>query len=195
MLICTALTLVCAYLWDAPIKEPANPMVPENPAKVPWFFLGLQELVGYSAFMGGVVIPTLALLGLALIPYLDRRPGVTGRWFDGGSGLRTYWWSLGSSAALTLAMLALTVRFGWLRDWFPDIPQLVIILVNPGSVLVLAFAALSLVTLSRTGSTRMAAISLFTAFLVGFIILTYFAAVHRGPNWGFYWTPASWPAN
>jgi hypothetical protein len=192
-MVCMVVTLFCAYLSDAPLKEPANPTVPENPAKAPWYFLGLQELVGYSAFMGGVAIPTLALLGLALIPYLDRRPGATGRWFDGGSGVSAFRWSLVLSTVMTVSMLAFTVRFGWLRTWFPDIPQLVVILVNPGTVLVVAFATLSLVTLSRTGSTRKAAISLFTAFLVGFTILTYFATVHRGPNWGFYWTQSSWP--
>ena len=39
----------------------------------------------------------------------------------------------------------------------------------------------------------MAAVSLFTCFLVGFTILTYFATVHRGPNWHFYWWPSQWP--
>ena len=126
-MLCTAITLLCAYFWDAPLKEAANAMVPENPAKAPWYFLGLQELVGYSAFMGGVMIPTLALLGLALIPYLDRRPGLTGRWLDGGDGLPAFRWSLAASAVMTLAMLAFTVKCGWLRNWFPDIPQLVII--------------------------------------------------------------------
>ena len=63
------LTVVrCASLLslfsDAPLKELANPTVPENPAKAPWYFLGLQELVSYSAFMGGIGIPTLIVLGL-----------------------------------------------------------------------------------------------------------------------------------
>jgi quinol-cytochrome oxidoreductase complex cytochrome b subunit len=194
-MVCVAVSLLLAYVSDAPLKEPANPAVPENPAKAPWYFLGLQELVGYSAFMGGVAIPTLALVGLALIPYLDRRPGMTGRWFDGGDGVSAFRWSLGLSAAATVAMLVFTVRYGWLRSWFPDIPQIVIILINPGTVLVAAFAGLSLVTLARTRSTRKAAISLFTAFLVGFTILTYFATVHRGPNWDFFWTPGSWPVH
>jgi len=192
-MVCTAVALLLAHFWNAPLKEPANPMVPENPAKAPWYFLGLQELVSYSAFMGGVAIPGIALLGLALIPYLDRRPGRTGRWLDGGEGRRVLITSLAISAAVTLGMIAFTVKFGWLRNWFPGIPQIVIIFVNPGTVLVTAFAALSLSVLQRTRSTRMAAIALFTAFLVGFTILTYFATVHRGPNWAFYWTHASWP--
>jgi hypothetical protein len=47
--------------------------------------------------------------------------------------------------------------------------------------------------LRYTNSTRLAAIGLFTCFLVCFVILTYFAAVHRGPNWEFYWSQADWP--
>jgi hypothetical protein len=43
-----AACLVLAFFWDAPLKEKANPLVPENPAKAPWYFLGLQELVSYS---------------------------------------------------------------------------------------------------------------------------------------------------
>ena len=79
-----AITLVLGYFFDAPLKELANPAIPENPAKAPWYFLGLQELVSYSAFMGGVGIPTIALIGLALIPYLERDPAGVGIWFGEG---------------------------------------------------------------------------------------------------------------
>ncbi|MFQ5677703.1 MAG: cytochrome b N-terminal domain-containing protein, partial [bacterium] len=53
-----AVMTVLAYFFDAPLKEIANPSIPENPAKAPWYFLGLQELVSYSAFMGGIGIPS-----------------------------------------------------------------------------------------------------------------------------------------
>ena len=49
-----AVMLVLGYDFDAPLKEVANPLVPENQAKAPWYFLGIQELVSYSAFAGGV---------------------------------------------------------------------------------------------------------------------------------------------
>jgi hypothetical protein len=70
-----------------------------------------------------------------------------------------------------------------------------IIVLNPGSLLVLLFAAWSLFVLNRRNSVRLAAVSLFTCFLVGFTILTYFAVVHRGPNWHFYWWPSQWPVH
>ena len=57
---------------------------PENPAKAPWYFLGLQELVSYSrVHRAGILIPTIVVVvGLMLIPYLDReREEPVGRWF------------------------------------------------------------------------------------------------------------------
>ena len=81
--------LVLGIFWDAPLRELANPNVPENPAKAPWYFLGLQEMVSYSALIGGIVVPALAVIGLALIPYLDREPEPAGVWFSGGRGKAT----------------------------------------------------------------------------------------------------------
>jgi len=188
-----AITLVLAFYSDAPLKELANPAIPENPAKAPWYFLGLQELVSYSAFMGGLLIPVIVLVGLALIPFLDRRAGGEGVWFGTKGDKVVFWQSLVFAIAITVGMLAFTVNFGWLRSWFPKIHQLWIIAINPGSLLVVVFAAWSLWILKRRNSVRLAAVSLFTCFLVGFTLLTYFATVHRGPNWHFYWWPSQWP--
>jgi quinol-cytochrome oxidoreductase complex cytochrome b subunit len=190
-----AVCLALAFFWDAPLKEKANPLVPENPAKAPWYFLGLQELVSHSAFVGGMVLPGLVVFGLALIPFLDREPEPGGVWFSGRRGRRVFLASAAVSAALVVALEAFTIRCGWLRSWFPDIHQLWIILVNPATVLAVAFSAWSQLTLLRTGSTRLAAIALFTCILVGFVILTYVATVHRGPNWEFYWSPSQWPVH
>ncbi|MFQ5652558.1 MAG: cytochrome b N-terminal domain-containing protein [bacterium] len=188
-----AVTLALAYFFAAPLKEPANPAVPENPAKAPWYFLGLQELVSYSAFMGGIGIPTIALLGLGLIPYLDRERGRIGHWFENEQGRFVAIWSVMFSALSCVAVLAFTVNFGWLRNWFPAIPQIIITFCNPGTLLVAMFAIWSIATIKRFDSIRIGAIALFTCFLVAFMILTYFATVHRGPNWQFYWWPSLWP--
>ena len=85
-LFCFALTvlvvLVAALMVAAPLEAPADPTHPPNPSKAPWYFLGLQEMVSYSAFWGGVGIPTLMVLGLLLLPYLDRTPKGVGVWFS-----------------------------------------------------------------------------------------------------------------
>lgn len=187
--------LVLALTSDAPLKELANPNVPENPAKAPWYFLGLQELVAYSAFMGGIGIPMLVLVGLGLIPFLDREESGTGVWFGGPGGWPLVRRSIVVGLSMTLLVEALAIRFGWLREWFPDIPQLVITFVNPGTVLAAMFAVYSVWAVKKFNSTRAGALALFTCFLCGFIVLTVIGTHFRGPNWGFYWTHSSWPAH
>jgi quinol-cytochrome oxidoreductase complex cytochrome b subunit len=188
-----AICLVWAMFLDAPLKEIANPTVPENPAKAPWYFLGLQELVSYSAFMGGIGIPSIVLIGLGLIPFLDREREPSGIWFGGAEHKPVAVHSLIFAVVVTLVMLAFTINFGWLRNWFPGIPQLIIILLNPGTLIVAIFALWSLKLIKQYNSTRAGAIALFTCFLVAFVILTYVATVHRGPNWDFYWSRSQWP--
>ncbi|MGA3090517.1 MAG: cytochrome b N-terminal domain-containing protein [Terriglobales bacterium] len=73
--------LVVSLFFNAPLEEPVNVMHPPNPAKAPWYFLGLQEMVSYSAFWGGVGIPTIEVLILLLVPYIDRKVAGVGRWF------------------------------------------------------------------------------------------------------------------
>ncbi|HZQ71227.1 MAG TPA: cytochrome b N-terminal domain-containing protein [Terriglobales bacterium] len=80
-LITVAGVLLVSLYFNAPLEEPVNVMHPPNPAKAPWYFLGLQEQVSYSAFWGGVGIPTLEVVLLLLVPYLDRKIAGVGRWF------------------------------------------------------------------------------------------------------------------
>jgi len=188
-LICLALSLVS----DAPLKELANAAVAENPAKAPWYFLGLQELVSFSAFMGGIGIPTIVLIGLGLIPYLDREEAGTGEWFGGPGGLPLVLMSVVVGLGAAVGVEVIAIRFGWLREWFPTIPQLVITLVNPGTVLTVIYGAYSTWLVKRFNSTRAGALGLFTCFLCGFILLTVIGTYFRGPNWNFYWSPADWP--
>ncbi|MEZ5427026.1 MAG: cytochrome b N-terminal domain-containing protein [Pyrinomonadaceae bacterium] len=73
--------LVVSYFFNAPLEEPVNVLHPPNPAKAPWYFLGLQEMVSYSAFWGGVGIPAIEVLILLIVPYIDRGQKGIGRWF------------------------------------------------------------------------------------------------------------------
>jgi menaquinol-cytochrome c reductase cytochrome b/c subunit len=76
MLIVLAGLVIFSTFVNAPLRELANPNLTPNPSKAPWYFLGLQELLRYfHPMVAGVLFaPTLVLLALAVVPYVDRNP-------------------------------------------------------------------------------------------------------------------------
>jgi hypothetical protein len=195
LMITIFICLALALTFNAPLKELADPTVPENPAKAPWYFLGLQELVSYSAFMGGVGLPAIVLLGLGLIPFLDRDEAGTGEWFGGPGGWPLVGRSIVFGLAVVLGIEFFAITFGWIRTWFPEAPQLIITFFNPGTIIAFLYAVYSLWLVKRYDSIRAGALGLFTCFLCGFVVLTIIGTYFRGPNWEFYWSPADWPAH
>ena len=74
-IIVTVILMVWSITINAPLEEPANPNLTMNPAKAPWYFLGLQEmLVYFDPWIAGVLMPTLIIIGLMSIPFIDTNP-------------------------------------------------------------------------------------------------------------------------
>lgn len=97
----TIFLIVWAIMFKAPLEQPANPTWAPNPAKAPWYFLGLQEmLVYFDPWMAGVILPGLILVGLILIPFIDTNPK--------GNGYYTF---VERKMAVSLFM------FGWMALW------------------------------------------------------------------------------
>ncbi len=191
----TLVTIVLAIFISAPLEAPANPEVTPNPAKAPWYFLGLQEMVGYSAFVGGVLIPFLVVFGLAVIPFMDSEQDRLGTWFTGESGKKWAWIGLLWGSAFTIVSVFLGVSFP-VREIFTGIEsQLFFEIVNPAILLLLSFVALHFYALKMTHSQRTAAIATFSAFVISFILLTYVGTALRGPNWIFFWPWEAWPSH
>jgi hypothetical protein len=77
----TIILLVWGLLVNAPLLEIANPGISENPSKAPWYFIGLQELLVYfDPWIAGVIIPTIIIICLIVIPYLDTNPKGSGEY-------------------------------------------------------------------------------------------------------------------
>ena len=71
-----------SVLINAPLLNQANPNITPNPSKAPWYFLNLQELLLHmDPGLAGVIVPTVALIVLAAIPYFDRSNEGQGEWF------------------------------------------------------------------------------------------------------------------
>jgi hypothetical protein len=81
VLVATLVLIVWSVKVDAPLKAIADPNWTENPAKAPWYFVGLQDLLVYfDPWIAGVGAPLLIIVGLALLPYLDPNPKGVGRY-------------------------------------------------------------------------------------------------------------------
>ncbi len=73
LIVCSAFLIIWSVVLQAPLEEPANPTVSPNPSKAPWYFLGLQEmLVYFDPWLAGVVFPTVIIIGMMAIPFLDQ---------------------------------------------------------------------------------------------------------------------------
>ncbi|MBI5967899.1 MAG: cytochrome bc complex cytochrome b subunit [Deltaproteobacteria bacterium] len=113
-----SLLLSLAFFIDAPLSSRADPLHPPNPAKAPWYFVGIQEMVSYSATLGGVVIPVLIGVFLFFAPFLDRNRQA-GIWF--GRGRLTLNLLLG---LILLSQVLMIVVGQWLRtkNWVFKFP-------------------------------------------------------------------------
>ncbi len=74
-LIVFAILAVWSITIDAPLEQAADPSLTPNPSKAPWYFLGLQELLVYfDPWIAGVMLPSIIIIGLMAIPYIDVNP-------------------------------------------------------------------------------------------------------------------------
>ncbi len=111
---------VVSLLFTAPLEGIADPTRTPNPAKAPWYFLGLQELVSHSAFIGGVLVPGLVVLALVVLPYLDRRPDGVGRWFAPERRVANTIFTTLAAIAIVLTVIGTFFRgpnWSWVWPW------------------------------------------------------------------------------
>jgi hypothetical protein len=177
--------MLSAILVDAPLLAPADISMPENPAKSPWYFLGVQELVSYSAFTGGVLIPLILLLAVVAVPFIDREEKGAGHWFGGHQGMRIVLLSSVVAFFLAMGIMAIAIGVGW--QWTRNAPAVFALMANPGSILAVLYGVWSWGVLRSTSSTKMGVFALATCCLVGGIIITIIGIWLRGPNWEFVW--------
>src|SRR5579864_6651611 len=116
-LLVIALVLI-ALFWDAPLEQLANPLLTPNPAKAPWYFLGLQELLHYfPPLVAGIIIPTLVVIALVVVPYFN--VNIQGAPLWSGNPKRTLWIFLA-------VVLALSLLLGLFRAWTVLVPTAIV---------------------------------------------------------------------
>jgi len=138
-LVTTIITLVLAFLSPAPLEEPANPSVTPIPAKAPWYFLWLQELIAITtikigkitisgALIGGILVPGFLLLLAVVWPFLDKSPKeAIGVWFHKSRKKQNIVFILICVAVIVLIIIGVYLRgpywnFYWPWQAWPEMP-------------------------------------------------------------------------
>ena len=168
-----ALSLV-AIVFDAPLEGIANPIETPNPAKAPWYFLGLQELLHYfPPIVAGVLLPGLVVLCLVVIPYAKINLTAGPLWARADKRL---------APALAGATAVLFFLFAAFRCWPIAIPTL------------LTAAAMFAARGGESGGRLRRALArvtlpewIMTWFVVIATLLTINGTFYRGPGLAFVW--------
>lgn len=112
-----AVVFLLAILFDAPLKDIANPSLTPQEAKAPWYFAGLQELLAHlQPMVAGILIPGAALLFLFALPYLDRSKG----WRISDRKMVVIVFTVLAVAALALTVIGAFFRgpgWSWVLPW------------------------------------------------------------------------------
>jgi quinol-cytochrome oxidoreductase complex cytochrome b subunit len=164
-----------ALFWDAPLEQLANPLLTPNPAKAPWYFLGLQELLHYfPPLIAGIIIPTLVVIGLVVIPYFNVNVQGKPLWQDDGK--HRLWIVLGVLIPFILAL-------GFSRAWTVLAPTVLI-----GTLVLYAYFAAAKDS-SKGGYLRTRPLSwwIMTWFILVAVVLTVVGTFFRGPGWSWVW--------
>jgi cytochrome b-561 len=131
-------TLLLSILLQSPLEEAANPFVTPNPAKAPWYFLWLQELVAITTIrigtfsisgglIGGILIPGVLLAAAACWPFLDRSPAsAEGKWFARERQTQNVVFAVVFLAIVALILIGVFVRGPYWKLYMPwqEWPQL-----------------------------------------------------------------------
>jgi len=111
--------MAASILFSAPLEPQANPAVTPVPAKAPWFFVGLQEMLSWGApFLFAIVIPNVVLLLAFLIPYIERGKTGAGVWFHPSRRLQNILFTAFVTVAIGLIICGEFFRGpGWRFYW------------------------------------------------------------------------------
>jgi hypothetical protein len=167
--------VIVALFWDAPLEQLANPLLTPNPAKAPWYFLGLQELLHFfPPFVAGILIPTLVVIALIVIPYFN--VNIEGRAL----------WAYHPAQHLRTILIVVLILLGFLaafHAWTIFVPTALV-----AAILVISYTG------SQTEKGWLQSLGtkplswwIMTWFIAVAICLTAVGTFFRGPGWSWVW--------
>ena len=190
-LVLVAAVFLFAALVSAPLGEAANPGMSPNPAKAPWYFMGIQELLlHFHPVVAVLVLPLAGVLALLMIPYVRYEEDPSGIWFVSHRGR-----ALAKAAALTALVVTplLVILDEWVLDLaalIPGLPSISNGLMPLGVLTLGSWAAYRWLRKARSATTSEAVQTGLVFAGVAFVVLTAIGVWFRGPGMALGW--AGW---
>jgi menaquinol-cytochrome c reductase cytochrome b/c subunit len=200
-----ALTIMSMFV-NAPLLDLANGEETPNPAKAPWYFLGLQELLLHMhPALAGVIVPTAVIILLAMIPYVDRDRRGTGIWFSTKKGVPIFMFAAVYTLVWEIALIFidhfwviapgkhgiepfLTATLVNLTGWGTDKVDWVGKIFVPSVLMIFIPWALAIIVKRRwNANTREIMIALYSFFITSFLLLTIVGTFFRGHSMELVW--------
>ncbi|MFQ5433862.1 MAG: hypothetical protein ACE5FD_03210 [Anaerolineae bacterium] len=177
-----------SLMKQAPLGEIANPMVTTDPAKAPWYFVGLQEMLEHMhPTLAGIIVPGLLVGFLLALPYLDDARAGAGVWFTSARGRRIVGWTAVYTLLVMPAYIILDNAFT-LRELLRGVgPAWVAQWLAPGASLAVLVALPLLMMRRLKADRREFMLALFTVMIVSAAVFTISGFLFRGPGFKLYW--------
>jgi menaquinol-cytochrome c reductase cytochrome b/c subunit len=172
-----AIALVLAsLLFNAPLEGLADPSHTPNPAKAPWYFLGLQEMLHYfPPVVAGVLVPTLVVIALVVIPYFNINVAAEGLFLKNRKRRLSITYAVWIGFSLFLLLFRVYVAL---------VPTLIV----AGLMLLAAYSAeQSPSNFRRYLVSKPLSYWIMTWFLFELVVLTAVGTFFRGPGWSWVW--------
>lgn len=183
-----AVLLLMSLVVNAPLEDLANPTATTDPAKAPWYFMGLQEMLehGHPTLMA-VLIPTLLVLFVIAIPYIDNSTKGAGVWFTSKRGKRI-------TLFTALYVLIVMPLYIFIDSTFPlrellrgQLHDFVLNVIIPAILMGVIVLLPLFILLRYKPNPREVMMVLFTVLFISAIIFTVTGFLFRGPGFELYW--------
>jgi quinol-cytochrome oxidoreductase complex cytochrome b subunit len=176
------LLLGLSFIANPPLVERANATVTPNPAKAPWYFLNLQELLLHMhPALAGVIVPTVALVAIAAIPFFDRSPLGVGILFTSDKGKKIVWFSAIFTVAVEFGLIMFDNYIGVTKSLQGKVAEVVYEQIIPVAIMIgFTLVLVALLKMIYRPTRRELIIGLFTGFVVSYFFLTIIGTFFRG---------------
>ncbi|HVJ08533.1 MAG TPA: hypothetical protein VM554_09120 [Acidisarcina sp.] len=172
----TVVLVIISLLFNAPLEGLADPSHTPNPAKAPWYFLGLQEMLHYfPPVVAGVLIPTLLVIALVVIPYFNINIEAEGLFLKDRSRRLSIFYAVAVVLSLFLWFFGVYVAL---------VPTLIMVALM---FLAAHSSPQSLSPFRRYLASKPLSYWVMTWFLFEMIVLTAVGTFFRGPGWSWVW--------